>query len=423
MTNYFQLKPGDVIRVKGVKGGSGTYFQLVPYDSSGTQKTTSGFFFEKTATQTGNGIVDVVTVDDSGVSEWTAFITASGSQSSVTENCVTARLCGIPVTTEEDVVITVNEPIAYTEVTSGGKSYTLDEKIIVPRAKGLKSGAKWFALGDSITEGWTSAVDTSADSGYKQFLNTNETERWVNIVADLNDYRLSNYGAGATGYVHSSNNAKSIVGTIDFSECDFVTLAYGVNDWKYAANVGGEDDIPQTVVAAYDAHNNIKVAENTAADSIVYKNGVLLTPTTDYSISGGYLALMADTAKNDMFDIYSATESMVGNMSYVIKKIIRDNPLCKIFVITPINCRSLGYYSTNWGINYNGTAASGPGLEQIFQLQKAVCEEYGVELIDMTHCSIVNRENIRTMLADYVHPTVECHRLMARELAAKISFR
>lgn len=422
VTNYIPLKPGDVIRVKGVKGGPSTYFQLVPYNSSGAQKTTAGFFFERTTVQTGNGILNDLTSNDSGVSEWTSFMVA-GSQNAYAADCVKARLCGVPVTSEADVIITVNEPITYTEVISGGKTYTLDEKIIVPRANGLKSGAKWFALGDSIVEGWTSAVDTSADSGYKQFLNTNEAEHWVNIVAQLNGYELTNHGAGATGYVYSSNNAKVLVDTIDFSECDFVTLAYGVNDWKYAANVGSEDDIPQTVVATYDAHNSIKVTEDTAADSIVYKNGVLLTPTTDYSISVGYLTLTTDTAKNDMFDIYGAVESMVGNMSYVIKKIIRDNPLCKVFVITPINCRSLGYYSTNWGINYTGTAASGPGLEQIFQLQKAVCEEYGIELIDMTHNSIINRENIKTMLADYVHPTVECHRLMARELAAKISFR
>lgn len=280
---------------------------------------------------------------------------------------VSVRIGGVPVTTVDDIIITVNEPITYTEVTSGGKNYTLDEKIIVPRAEGLKSGAKWFALGDSITEGWTSAVDTSASSGYKQFLNTNEAERWVNIVAEKNGYILTNYGVGGTGYAHHTSgnvNARAQVANIDFSQCDMVTLAFGVNDWKGKATLGSMDDDVDTV------------------------------------------------------------DAFVPNMRYVIKKILADNPYCKIFVITPINCRSLGDYARNWGIGYdNAEHASGPGLEQIYQLEKTVCEFHGIELIDMTHCSIINRENIKTMLPDYVHPTVKCHEVMARELAKKIAFQ
>lgn len=421
VTNYFPLTVGDIIRVKGLKGGSATYFQLVPYNSSGEQKTTAGFFFEKNIVQ--NGILDDVTIDSNGVSTWTAFI-YNGGQHSYTSDVVKARISGVPVTTVEDIIITINEEITYTEITSSGATYTLNERIIVPKANTIHSGAKWFALGDSITEGWTSAVDVSATSGYKQFKNTNEAERWVNIVAEKNDYQFTNYGVGGSGYYYATNNAKAQVDTIDFSQCDFVTLAYGCNDWKYDGSViGTEADIPQTVFATYDAHNSIKIADNTATDAIVYKNGVLLTPTTDYLISDGYLTLTTDTVKRDCFEIYNATASMVGNMAYCIKKILRDNPYCKIFVITPINCRSLGTYETNWGINYAGTAGSGKPLEYIYEMQKAVCDEYGIELIDMTHSSVVNRENIRSMLADYVHPTVECHAAIARELSKKINFR
>jgi lysophospholipase L1-like esterase len=283
------------------------------------------------------------------------------------KNVVRVRIGGVPVTTVDDIIVTVDQPITYTEVTSGGRVYTLDEKIIVPRANGLKSGAKWFALGDSITQGYVSAIDTTATSGYKQYINPVESERWVNIVAGMNGYELTNYGVGGTGYAHhtsSTSNARAQVASIDFSKCDMVTLAFGVNDWKGKATLGSMDDDVNTV------------------------------------------------------------DAFVPNMRYVIKKILTDNPYCKIFVITPLNCRSLGTYDTNWGINYAKTEnASGPGLEQIFQLEKTVCEYHGIELIDMTHCSIINRENIKTMLPDYVHPTVECHRLIARELAQKIAFR
>lgn len=378
VTNAIPAKRGDVIRIKGIKGGSGAtanaLFQLVGYKTAAADAHLHrGFFFEKAPSQIAGGVKNIVTVEN-GVTEYTLFMSASddedytGGQFPNTvqpyDSVVAVRIGGVPVTTVDDIIITINEPITYTEVTSGGKTYTLDEKIVVPRAEGLKSGAKWFALGDSITEGYASAVDTSASSGYKQFLNTNEAERWVNIVADMNGYNMTNYGAGGTGYAHSSNNVRKQVASIDFSQCDFVTLAYGVNDWKGKATLGSMDDDVDTV------------------------------------------------------------DAFVPNMRYAIKKILADNPYCKIFVITPLNCRSLGYYDTNWGIGYaNADNASGPGLEQIFQLEKTVCEYHGIELIDMTHCSIINRENIKTMLPDYVHPTVECHRMMARELAQKIAFR
>ncbi len=288
-----------------------------------------------------------------------------------------------------------------------------------------KSGAVWYALGDSITEGWTSAKDPTAETGYRQFLNKNEAQRWVNIVAEKNGYDLTNHGIGGTGYMRckeNAMNARQLADTLDFAQCHFVTLAYGVNDWKYAVNIGTAEDIPQTVFAAYDGHNELKLAENTPAYITVYKNGTLLEEGKDYVVVNGYLTLMEDSEKGDILDIYNTEESMVTNMSYVIKKILRDNPLCKIFVITPINCKSVGSYGTNWGIYYAGDATNGLGLEDIFALQKAVCDYYGIELIDMTHSSVVNRENIRSLLVDSVHPTVEGHEALARELAEKISF-
>jgi lysophospholipase L1-like esterase len=433
VTNAIHCVAGDVVRIKGIMGGSGStssaYFQAVGYkDEAGETKcSSSGVLFEKSISQAGNGVKDIVTVEN-GVTTWTAYTYQPGVDDGAVQStgfvgAVSLRIGGVPVGSVDDIIVTINEPITYTEVTSGGKTYTLSEDIVVPHAKAVKSGARWFALGDSITEGWTSAVDTSASSGYKQFKNTNEDERWVNIVAQKNGYEMTNYGVGGTGYYWAANNAKVQVDAIDFSKCDFVTLAYGCNDWKYDGSViGSEEDLPQTVFASSDGNNSIIIDSDTASDAIVYKNGVLLTPSTDYSISNGYLNLTANTVKRDCFEIYKSSESMVANMAYCIKKIIRDNPYCKIFAITPINCRSLGTYATNWGVSYTGTAGCGKSLEYVYQMQKIVCEAYGIELIDMTHNSIVNRENIRTMLADYVHPTVECHAVLGRELARKIKF-
>lgn len=378
VTNAIAAKKGDIIRIKGITGGTGStsnaLFQLVPYsDAAGTTYVAKGVFFEKYVASIDTGVAGIVSVED-GVTTYELFKITTDDETpidygntAVNNTAIAIRIGGVPVTTVDDIIITINEEITYTEVTSGSKTYTLDEKIIVPRANGLNAGARWFALGDSITQGYVSAPDESASSGYKQYLNTNEAERWVNIVADKNGYQLTNYGVGGTGYAHhtsSTVNARAQADSIDFSQCDMVTLAYGVNDWKGQATLGSMDDDVDTV------------------------------------------------------------DAFVPNIRYVIRKILTDNPCCKIFVITPLNCRSLGTYDTNYGIGYaNAANASGPGLEQIFELEKAVCEYHGIELIDMTHCSVINRENIKTMLPDYVHPTVECHSLIARELAAKIQFR
>lgn len=373
ISNPFPVKEGDVIRIKGVTESGSAYFRFQPYtDTAGNTKVTSGIYFTKTTSQIGNGVVDAVTVKE-GVTEWTVAVMGNGSQHPYVSQFVAARITGVPVTSVDDIIITINEELTYTIQGEVIKELTLSEEIQVPLAvensekiNQLKSGARWFALGDSITEGWTSAVDASASNGYKQFLNTNAAQRWVNIVAEKNGYVLTNHGIGGTGYLRGdTNNARLLADTLDFSQCDFVTLAYGVNDWKYAVNIGSMND--------------------------------------DIATGG----------------------SMVANMRYVIKKILTDNPYCKIFVITPINCRSYGTYETNWGINYKGGTGghlNGLGLQDIFDKMKEVCDYHGIELIDMTHSSVVNRENIRTVLADYVHPTVECHMAMARELARKIKF-
>lgn len=222
--------------------------------------------------------------------------------------------------------------------------------------------ARWCAMGDSITEGYYSYID---DDGTGKFA-MNPNESWAYKVAQINKYDLTNKGVGGSGFVSIRSeanpvaNARMVADATDFSEFDFVTLAFGVNDWKYNCALGTlEDDVA----------------------------------------TGG--------------TIYS-------NMRYVIEKILSDNPMCKIIVITPINCSYFGTYETNYGLGYsfpnNGT------LEDIYNAQKEVCEYYGIEMIDMTHKSIVNRFNINNVLHDGVHPSTEGLNAMARELSKKINF-
>lgn len=229
----------------------------------------------------------------------------------------------------------------------------------------VNPSVNWCAMGDSITEGYISRIpDISTDASYV----LSQGDAWAYKLAQERSWILDNHGIGGTGYLHvnsSGNNAAwNIVQNIDFNKYDFVTLAYGVNDWKYNENLGTFDD--------------------------------------PFSITDPVIAPTS---------IYSA-------MRFTIEKIIASNPLCKIYVLSPINCCAYGTEENNWGISYpfnnNGT------LEQIYQAIKTVCEYYGIEFIDMLHCSIVNRKNINTCLLDGVHPTPKTHTYLAKHIGGMI---
>lgn len=401
VSNQIPATNGQTVRIKGVTAttntaGTATNFTAVLYDSSGTQLNTKPFLLKQPvsgsgfSTDTSHQSWNAVHVTADGVYEWVLGLNNGGGVPH--PSVASFRVSGLAVTSAEDIIITVGQeikdPEIVTEYAWAGTGHFISSEeaitalesrvnvledeveeltVTVDRLKtnssiSMQSGAVWYALGDSITQGYASRVNTSATNGYDQYVAA-EGKRWVDYVASLNGYKLTNKGVGGTGYQHATNNARAQVDAVDFSECDLVTLAYGINDFKNAGtNIGSMDDDIQ---------------------------------------AGG---------------------SFVSNMRYCIKKILSDNPLCKIIVITPLNYRGLGNYATNYSIGYTGSNASCANLDYMVDLMEQVCKYHGIEMIDMTHESIVNRENIVSMLPDYVHPSEECHRVMGYELARKINF-
>ena len=240
---------------------------------------------------------------------------------------------------------------------------------------------RWCAMGDSITWGAISYLNngtwgTSWD--YKQ-------EGWAYKMAALKNWTLTPKAVSGTGWMHHHENTsdaawniaanianETVDGVKGFKRFDIVTLMYGVNDWAYNKfNLGALTD-------------------------------EFTTPTT-----------------------------IIGGIRKTIETITASNPLCKIVVITPLN--RMGSYMTdnngnpvylkeedNWALGLKKTKAG--SLEDIFNGIKSVCEHYGIEMIDMTHSSIVNRKSLPTCLPDNTHPTKETHSVMAKELSNKIMF-
>lgn len=242
----------------------------------------------------------------------------------------------------------------------------------------IEPNVRWCAMGDSITQGIISdKTMTSSGMSY-----TDVENAWVSKMAKRKNWTVTNKGIGGTGFISRGPNngtkdsawmvaekvANEIEGGKGFEQFDIVTIAYGVNDWKQRKTLGEFND-------------------------------AFGTPTTAY-----------------------------GGMRKTIETIIASNPYCKIYMITPINCISCGgTEATNWGIDKTNDDANYPDLKvyslgDMFEAIKEVCEYYGIEMIDMTHSSIVNRKNIEVCLEDGVHPNKSTHGVMARELGAKINF-
>lgn len=251
--------------------------------------------------------------------------------------------------------------VTYQTITdnNGDQWFRYSDRPFVRRNSNGYAKPVWYAIGDSITQGFYSYMngDTPAIS--------TTTNCWAKIAADKAGFSLTNYGVGGSGFVHNATvgdklNARDHVDTIDFSGADIVTIAFGINDWKGSDTFGSfNDDIT----------------------------------------TGG--------------TVYS-------NMRYVIEKILTDNPECKVFIITPINASKYGNQSGNWSLSHTINSKT---LEDMFLLEKTVADYYGIELIDMTHNSVFNRINCPALMVDGVHPTLKGHQLMGAELAQKINFK
>lgn len=120
-------------------------------------------------------------------------------------------------------------------IPSDGNEIT-DATTIYNDVKITENTCIWYALGDSITQGFYSYTDGDGTETGSSIKVTSDC--WANKVAEINNYKLINYGVGGSGFVHNGTvldklNAKAHVDTIDFSNADLVTIAFGVNDWKY----------------------------------------------------------------------------------------------------------------------------------------------------------------------------------------------
>lgn len=400
VSNAFACKYGDVLRVKNAEStttnsATGAYLALTLLNSSdGNVQGSKSVYLSTVIPPSGTTsslCMKITPVD--GV--YTYIIGKNASDIWITDytTIVAARVGGIAINGEDNVIITINDEIVEDEsgykwastghafvptdyeeriIALEGNDEAFDERLteieteLAHKEDAPESIVKWCAMGDSITQGYVSYMNGSTPTSKVDAANS-----WASIVADLNNWELTNKAIGGTGWIDLENSdtagttaAWNVAQATSFAPYNLVTLAYGVNDWKGNIPLGTIDD-------------------------------ATANPTTIY-----------------------------GGMKATIEAIMTSNPYCKIIVITPLNCAgydfNFGTELTNWGLSKsfskNGT------LEDICAAIINVCKYYGIEYVDMTHQSVVNRKNLLSLLIDGVHPSAEAHKLLAYELSKKLNF-
>ena len=225
---------------------------------------------------------------------------------------------------------------------------------------------KGVMMGDSITAGV-----------YSYF---NNGERWngVKESGGISDYigeiircSVDNVGKRGTGYVADTrniNNALEQALITDYSQYDFCVMMYGVNDYIQGMPLGSiEENLEGTVV---------------------------------------------------------------GNMSRVFNKILSDNPYCKILCVGSYNTwgqvsqggdyisnHPYGDETTDYALGYVRSTYT---LRKYLDTQKEVCEHYHVQYFCLADEGIVNLINIKNVLVDGLHPTLELRKYIAQEIAKKL---
>ena len=218
-----------------------------------------------------------------------------------------------------------------------------------------RSFNKYIALGDSITWGHISG-NGSASSPFVR-----ADYPYPTTVANALGLDVI-YGAQTgCGWLQLSGNktAISIVDSIDFSDYNLVTLAFGRND-----------------------HNGNKPLGN----------------------------------KTDM---YPAQETILGAMNYCLKKIYTDAPTINVVVITPLNEATKGNSNSNYA--YGTANDQGYTLKELCTAIRELCEEKNVNCIDNSKGSIVTAYNCNSgIFIDKLHPTNTFYRALGQYYAGKI---
>lgn len=247
-------------------------------------------------------------------------------------------------------------------------------------------------------------------------LNTNEeVTGWfstgVSYVQSDNSAAIEKLQSDVDNLMEAVGNISGKSDTTWYAIGDSITAGYGVgleNAWyTHVKRINGYADNSLNLGVSSIGFVRVDLNYGKTIRSIVNEN----------NFANGNLVTVA-VGINDWTEQLSM-DDVKTEMRYCFQKILTDNPYCKIIFIAPFNTAKKGTIDTNWAMGYS---VGDRTLKQFIDEQKSVCEEYGVQVIDLSNCGVINRYNIQSVLYDNLHPDADCHNALGKELARRITF-
>lgn len=208
-------------------------------------------------------------------------------------------------------------------------------------------------------------------------------------------------------------------------------VLYAVGDSiTYGTNVGGNANAWPTHLMAINGYDTTS-SKNLGISGIGFcttASGKTVRNVVDAQNFAGADIVTVAIGINDWKNSSATVENFFTEMFYCLNKIRTDNPYCRIYYILPFNFK-IGVFDTFYALGFKGEGNAnlcyGNTLQQFVNLIKTKFEEstwkaLNIHVIDMTKTPAITRYNIETALGDGLHPTVECHKELAEEIARRI---
>ena len=137
---------------------------------------------------------------------------------------------------------------------------------------------------------------------------------------------------------------------------------------------------------------------DTTSQSINFKNydiAVIAYGINDY-LKDQPLGAISDTED---------TDSVIGKMLKITKKIYNDNPLCKVIYVLPFVSANRGDESTRFALDFKNNATKPYSLNMMQESMASFCEKYEIPYVDTRKGCPINPLNVKKVLADGLHPS------------------
>ena len=360
------------------------------------------------------------------------------------------------------------------DTVTNDKGYTYSSKAKTTQGF-LHNGLLWRPKSATLSEGssirYTDSEDGEANvvRSKKEDLKHNEyratgtsknvsKESWAYKAAKKLNWNLTNIAVGGTGFADPWNDAiKTTSGDgpyfsavqaqlawykawdTNFSKCNLVTIAFGVNDWKDKHYLGDLSKIQLDATGKVSLENSDLNWLNTDTNpetgqpnwnAHLYYHDSLHPKDWEYHKDNKNNEIVPTTKIDENQVEYQVrgktiAEGLAATIAGVQKTAPED---CLIVVITPLNClQNYPYESTtpeqvcpNYGLDYSFDNSG--TLEDVFDTIVQVCDKLKIQYLDMTHYSPINKFNIKQALIDNVHPSKEMQDMLANDLSKKLNF-